>query len=140
VSFSEASRQSLFVDTGAWYAYVNRRDPQHETVVALLDRFEGRLWTSNFIFGEAVTLCLVRQGHGLAARLGEVLRDALQVHLIRVTAVDEEGAWELFRARPDKRYSFTDCTSFVLLRRLPPMQVAALDDHFRQEGFSIEPG
>ena len=47
---------------------------------------------------------------------------------------------QLFEARPDKRYSFTDCTSFVLLHRLGKPAVAALDDPFRQEGFEVEVG
>ena len=56
-----------------------------------------------------------------------------------MTAADELAAWKLFLDRPDKRYSFTDCTSFALMRRLGIEVALALDDHFRQEGFEVLP-
>lgn len=59
--------------------------------------------------------------------------------LFRVSASDERAAWELFLAREDKAYTFTDCTSFVLMRRLDAPRAMALDGHFRQEGFETVP-
>jgi predicted nucleic acid-binding protein len=59
--------------------------------------------------------------------------------LIRVTAVDERAAWTLFERRADKSYSFTDCTSFVLMRRERIEEAVALDAHFAQEGFAVAP-
>ena len=41
----------------------------------------------------------------------------------------------MFREQIDKQYSFTDCTAFVLMRRLSLTAAAALDDDFAQEGF-----
>lgn len=37
-------------------------------------------------------------------------------------------------------YSFTDCTSFVLMRRIGIHTAVALDDQFRQDGFEVMPG
>lgn len=129
----------LFVDTSAWFAFVNRADPDHRAVVALLGAFKGRLVTSNFVFDETVTLCLYRLGHAAAGRVGRVLRDSNQVDLVRVTPEDESAAWDLFQKRPDKQYSFTDCTSFALMRRLDLKAAAALDDDFAGEGFEQLP-
>ena len=52
---------------------------------------------------------------------------------------DERAAWSLFEKRPDKSYSFTDCTSFVLMRRERIGAAVALDQHFTQEGFVVAP-
>lgn len=131
--------QRLFVDTSAWFAFTNRADPDHKAIAASLDAFKGRLVTSNFVFDETVTLCLYRLGHAAAEHVGRVLRDSSQVDLIRVTPEDEAAAWELFRERTDKRYSFTDCTSFALMRRLELTAAAALDDDFAGEGFEQLP-
>lgn len=65
--------------------------------------------------------------------------DSDEVELLRVTADDERSAWQLFLGRPDKKYSFTDCTSFVVMRRLGITTAAALDDDFVREGFRIVP-
>ncbi|HLF39753.1 MAG: PIN domain-containing protein [Betaproteobacteria bacterium] len=131
--------QRLFVDTSAWFAFTNRADPDHKAVAALLDAFKGRLVTSNFVFDETVTLCLYRLGHAAAERVGQVLRDSNQVDLVRVAPEDETAAWQLFRERADKQYSFTDCASFALMRRLDLKTAAALDDDFAGEGFEQLP-
>ena len=127
----------LFVDTSAWFAYVNRDDPDHERVARALEEFPGILLTSSYVFDETVTLLLARLGHEVAARTGEFLLDPDMTAFVRVTPEDERNAWRLFLARPDKTYSFTDCTSFVLIRRLGLQDVAALDLDFRREGFAL---
>ncbi len=131
--------QRLFVDTSAWFAFANRVDPDHKTVATLLAAFKGRLVTSNFVFDETVTLSLYRLGHAAAERVGLALRDGGEVDLVRVAPEDETAAWRLFRQRRDKQYSFTDCTSFALMRRLDLKTAAALDDDFSGEGFEQLP-
>jgi predicted nucleic acid-binding protein len=56
-----------------------------------------------------------------------------------VAPADERAAWSLFEKRADKAYSFTDCTSFVLMRREKIAIAVALDEHFSQEGFAVVP-
>jgi len=131
--------EHAFVDTSAWFAYANRHDPDHTRIRTALQTFQGRLVTSNFVFDETVTLCLYRLGHQVATAVGEVLLDATVVALLRVTPEDEQSAWALFLARPDKTYSYTDCTSFVLMRRLRLQRAIALDTDFQREGFLLLP-
>ncbi len=99
--------RAVFVDTSAWYAYLNRADPDHTAVANFLEGFSGQLVTSNYVFDELITLVRMRMGHK--------------------------------QDRSDKTYSFTDCTSFVVMRRLKLTSVLATDKHFRQEGFSVYP-
>lgn len=131
--------ERLFVDTSAWFAYANRKDPEHGAVRDAFRLSTGRLATSNFILDETISLCLYRMGHDTARRVGTILLDSNTVDLIRVTPRDEQAAWELFCRRTDQRYSFTDCTSFELMRRLGLTSVMALDDDFRTEGFDVRP-
>ena len=132
------SRQ-LFVDTSTWFALANRGDPDHREACRVLESFRGRLVTSNFVFDETVTLCLYRLGRKAALRVGDELRGGRLADIVRATIDDEDRAWGLFGRRADKQYSFTDCVSFVLMRRLGIEQAAALDDDFRREGFSVLP-
>ena len=103
------------------------------------DHAAGRLVTSSFVFNETVTLCRNRLGHPIAVSVGDLLRDPDVVELIRVSADDEQEAWDLFVGRADKSYSFTDCTSFVLMRRLGMACAAAIDADFGREGFRTVP-
>jgi hypothetical protein len=131
--------RAIFIDTSAWYAYVNRADLDHSAVSEFLSEFPGSLITSNYIFDELVTLVRMRMGYHKALGVGEVLHNSQIVLLERITHADEEAAWHLFQNRPDKKYSFTDCTSFILMHRLKLFNVLATDEHFRQENFSVFP-
>ena len=71
--------------------------------------------------------------------VGRTLLDAALVELLRITPADERAAWTLFEQRPDKAYGFTDCTSFVVMRRERMDRAVALDAHFGQEGFAVLP-
>src|SRR5262245_6277007 len=108
------TQHSLFVDTGAWFAFTNSKDPDHRKVREALENFDGHLVTSSYVLDETVTLTLARLGHRIAVQVGSVLLDPAIVEVVHISAADEASAWVLFRKRPDKRYSFTDCTSFVL--------------------------
>ena len=132
--------ERTFVDTSAWLSFANRKDAHHRRVKRALRELGGRLVTSNFVFDETTTLCRSRLGHAFALLVGDTLRDADTVDLVRVTADDESRAWALFAERGDKRYSFTDCTSFVLMRRLGIRQAGSLDADFAREGFGVLPG
>lgn len=129
----------LFVDASAWLAFVNRADDAHEAVRGVIGSFSGRLVSSTYVFDETVTLCRYRLGHAVAARMGDTLLDPEVVDLVRVTPVDERAAWDLFLERPDKAYSFTDCTSFALMRRLGVDGAITLDQDFLREGFTVRP-
>ena len=131
--------ERVIVDTGAWYAYINAKDLDHFKVREFLDSFEGKLVTSSYIFDEIITLVLARLGHKKAVKVGQVLLNPKVVELVRVGAADEWSAWQLFQQRSDKMYSFTDCTSFVLMRRLKLTKALTLDEHFAQEGFEVVP-
>ena len=129
----------LFVDTSAWFAYANRKDPKHSDVGEILRTFPGSLVTSNYVFDETVSLCLYRLGHHAARMVGSVLRESDEVDMVRVTIEDEVAAWELFSNRADQDYSFTDCTSFTLMRRLGLDTVLALGTDFATENFTVLP-
>src|SRR6266568_3273658 len=138
-SRSQVRGERHFVDTGAWFAYVNVADPDHQRVRLILDAPPGRLVTSSYVFDETVTLTQARLGHRRAVTIGRTLLDLAVVELLSIAPADERAAWSLFEKRPDKSYSFTDCTSFVLMRRERIGTAVALDQHFTQEGFVVVP-
>lgn len=130
---------SIFIDTSAWLSHLNRRDQAHEAVGDALRAAAGRLVTTTYVFDETVTLARARLGRGPAVRIGTLLLDVDVVDLLRITPEVEGTAWGLFRDRPDKEYSFTDCTSFALMRKLGIADAVTLDADFRREGFLVRP-
>ena len=128
-----------FVDTGAWYALLDKKDPDHPAVADTFRAYRGRLVTSNYVFDEAVTLARYRLGWNIAYQLGTTLGEQRVARLERVTAKDEAVAWSIFEQQRDKRYSFTDCTSFALVQRLGLSICLALDSDFRSFGLHCLP-
>jgi predicted nucleic acid-binding protein len=97
------------------------------------------LATSDYVFDETVTLVKRRFGFETARRLGDAILNEPAVDLIRVDASLQEDAWRLFLERSDQPYTFTDCTSFALMRRLGIREAIALDGDFVREGFIVRP-
>jgi len=110
----------LFVDTSGWCAVFDRRDQNHKRASEFFAALKGkpvRLITSDDIFDESVTLLRARIGHSSAVAFGEsVLRGNVVMEEINESLRKE--AWELFVKYKEQAFSFTDCTSFVLMRNL----------------------
>ncbi len=129
----------LFVDTGAWYALVDRNDPDHKTAAAFIRSNDLPLITTNFVFDETVTLIRNRIGLHVAGDFGRKLRDSSFVTLSAVKDADEERAWEIFLKYKDSDFSYTDCTSFAFMERFRLAAAFSFDRHFRTMRFQVVP-
>lgn len=63
------------------------------------------------------------------------LRASRLVTVERVGPEWEDEAWEMFKRYSDKALSFTDCTSFVVMRHRRIQEAFTNDHHFEQVGF-----
>lgn len=125
--------KAVFVDTGGFYAGLNRHDHNHATAVAVFEKAieEGwRLITSNFVLAETHALMLTRLGRDLASAW---LR-SMPATIMRVSREDEHKAVRIILGYRDKSFSYCDATSFALIERLRIRSVIAFDIHFRQYG------
>ena len=123
----------IFVDSSAWYALVNTRDKNHLAAKRFLDAGH-RLLTTNFVIDETITLVLVRKGYQAALDLGEQLWSEEQACIVWLSRADQRAAWQLFKRYSDKEFSFTDCTSFVVMERLGLTHAFVFDEDFSQTG------
>ena len=137
--------REVFVDTWAWLALANRRDEKHSIAEGTNRRFleEGyRFVTSNFVLSESYTLMRLRVHHKAAVEFGKKIRDVERLGMVVVVQVDrdiEGDAWDIFERYEDKEFSFTDCTSFVIMKRRGIDEAFTEDAHFSQAGFRIAP-
>lgn len=133
--------ERVFVDTSGWYAAADSRDRDHDAVARWLRRNTLVLVTSDYVFDETVTLIRMELGHPAAVRFGENVQTSAAVHLVSVRTEDREVAWGTFKKFEDQRLSFTDCTSFALMKRLGLIRVLGVDRHFALMGFTqVTPG
>lgn len=133
----------IFVDTGAWYALMDATDSNHAAALSVyrdLARGKmGRLVTSDYVLAEAYTLCRFRGGIESLKRLVALVRDSSSLRVLAVSESEYDRALELMLSREDKRWSFTDCTSFVLMESLAIRDAFAFDQNFAEAGFAVHP-
>ena len=132
-----------FVDTSAFYAAKDPSDQHHAQAVAFMESVRRnlslRLVTSNFILDETLTLVRMKLGHETAVRFGHQIRESRIVEVIHITEALEERAWQIFQKYSDKKYSFTDCTSFAVMEGLSVWDAFTFDRHFGAHGFVMHP-
>jgi predicted nucleic acid-binding protein len=128
---------SIFVDTGAWYATVIPADPHHVSVIAFLRHNPLPLVTTDYIVDETLTLLRARGEWAKAIALGRHFFDLKGANVLHVTPENLRNAWQLFRDQPLRHWSFTDCTSKVVMDERHIRRALSLDHHFKEFG-SIE--
>jgi predicted nucleic acid-binding protein len=88
---------------------------------------------------ETFTLLGRRASYSFAADRARSLLSSGALTILRPDADDEEKAIELFGKFADQQVSFTDCVSFVLMRRNRLERAFTFDRHFASAGFEIMP-
>lgn len=134
------ANNKLLVDTSWFKAFVDKRDDFHQQAVLQFNKIENdklQLITTNFILDESYTLIRKRVSKLESFKFRELISGLTGVlSLVRVTPKDENDAWSWFE-NDWSDLSFTDSTSFAVMKRLGLKDVATFDKHFSRAGFTI---
>ena len=128
-----------FVDTGGWFAWFVPEDPSHSLVADWIDAASEPLLTTDFCVDETLTLLIARKRPDLAIYAGRFFFQQSHAAIHYVTPEQIHRAWILFQNHAAAGWSFTDCTSKVVIDELNIKTAVALDAHFRQFGVAIVP-
>lgn len=134
--------KALFADTAGWMACADAADPAHKACTKARDGWleQGGLFVStDYIVDETLTLIRLRLGHAAAESWWQQVDDSLRIRWEQITSTRAEKARGLFFRYHDKDFSFTDCTSFVVMRELKLREALTTDHHFAQIGFTLKP-
>jgi uncharacterized protein len=125
----------VFADTFYFLALLNKHDQAHAKAVEFSASVD-KLVTTEWVFTElADGLASSRHRSMFLQTRHELLADEdvqvvpLDIHIY------EEGI-RLYANRPDKEWSLTDCTSFVVMGREAIKEALTGDHHFEQAGFA----
>lgn len=131
----------FFIDTSALVALADRRDGAHVESVQFVEanRAHLRMTTSDYVLDETATLLRRRIGHEPTARFIDAILTSKLYQIVRIDHVLWQQAWELFKAYPDQSFSFTDCTSFIVMKAQRISDAFAFDAHFHIAGFATHP-
>ncbi len=130
----------VFIDSSYFKALIDEADDFHKEathIFSLLNVQKAQLVTTNYIIDETLTLLRVKKNLQAAMHLRDMINaGSPTITIYRVTSEDDSDAWNWF-VKDWSRLSFTDCTSFAIMKRLGLTHVATFDKHFTQAGFAI---
>lgn len=131
--------KAVFIDTAGWLALISRRDQLHVQAVEVYCSLGnvGRVTTDAVLIETCNTLSKTSL-RPLAHAFMQKIKEAEKLGVLRVVHVTRDllaQGWELFKERPDKEWSLTDCISFVVMERRRCRKAFTSDHHFVQAGF-----
>ena len=95
--------------------------------------------TTDYVLDEVFTLLRMKWGTASVRRLADLLRRSPSIRRVRIGDAAFETSLDLLLSHADKRWSFTDCSSFVTMREAGVNRAFTLDHNFAEAGFEILP-
>jgi predicted nucleic acid-binding protein len=134
----------LFIDTWGWLVLANDRDPAFGAVSRIradAAGLSGGWVTTDYVLDETMKRLFSAAPFAKARLFFEGLFEASRQGLLDIEHVTPERfirAWRLRLRYHDKpRISFTDLTSFVVMRELGLREALTADAHFEQVGMGL---
>ncbi|OPZ09267.1 MAG: tRNA(fMet)-specific endonuclease VapC [candidate division BRC1 bacterium ADurb.BinA292] len=124
----------VFADSYFYLALLNRKDAAHVRAIRLAAS-DITYVTTEFVLMEFADALSAPESRGRAiAYLRHLANDAATRVIPASSELLTQGL-RLFEQRPDKGWSLTDCTSFVVMEHEHLREVLTGDHHFAQAGF-----
>lgn len=125
---------SLFADTGAFLAYRNKKDRYHEVALKIFrDALKGKygqIYTSDYIYDEALTLAITRTNNiDVALDIADVILSP-RIKMIFVDAGLLERSTRIFKQYSGKNLSYTDAVSIEIMNEFEIEHYLGFDAHF----------
>ncbi len=128
---------ALLADTSFFVAYLNPRDKDHALAVEWMTTFSERIVTSEWVLVELGNYLAEGPNRRLLGSLVRALSAEERVEIVPADHPSFLGALSLYVRRQDKSWSFTDCTSFCLMKARKITDALTTDHHFEQAGFTV---
>ena len=129
----------VFADSLYWIALSHQRDQWHAAAMTASRALQtAEIVTTHEMLSEFLTAFRhTRRLRGIASlRVDQITADP-QIRVIPQSDHSFQAGFALYKARPDKEYSLTDCISMEAMRQEAITEILTHDHHFRQEGFAL---
>ncbi len=130
----------VFADSQYYIGILHPRDQWHRHAVDAANSLPNSKYiTTEAVLGEVLAFFSdfgpdVRVN---AAEAVQMILSDVSTEVLTVTSNMFREALALYKDRPDKSYSLTDCTSMNVCRERGITDVLSHDRHFSQEGLSV---
>jgi len=90
----------------------------------------GVIYTSEYVFDEAVTVALITKDIKIAIDIGNYILSSPRIKLLFINDEIFKRAWKIFQKYKEKRLSFTDCTTIAPIEQHKIDKLMSFDQHF----------
>jgi hypothetical protein len=130
-----ADLQDAFADTAFWVALVAKQDQYNERAQKWSLRIRGRIVTTAAVLLETANTLARPPWRAAAITLMDYVQNRAGLEIVALSPDLWRRGWDLYRNRPDKAWSLTDCISFLVMEDANLLDALTPDEHFRQAGF-----
>ncbi len=130
----------VFIDTSGFYSVLDSRDVHHEHAKRCLSFSKNNpvgFVTTDYILDETATLLKARGLGHLTGRFFTLVHDSRALNIVFIDRELFRKTQAYFTQYSDHAYSFTDCSSFMVMRDLGIEQALTHDRHFTEAGFEV---
>jgi predicted nucleic acid-binding protein len=125
----------VFADTFYFLALVNPRERRHALAVEYSRNSSVSLLTTAWVLTEVGNALSKGVNREIFLRLLDDLSASAENELVPPSEEFFDAGIQLFRQRPDKSWSLTDCVSFVVMEQRGVTEALTGDHHFEQAGY-----
>ena len=124
-----------FADTSYLLALLSRDDEFHASAVEFSATLDEVVVTTMWVLTELGDALHRGRNRQTFARFLDTLGEHGDLDVVAASPELFQRAVALFRSRPDKEWSLTDCISFVVMAEKGIVEALTSDRHFEQAGF-----
>lgn len=115
----KSKSNDVFVDSNFFCAFYNPKDTLHAKALSLAEKLslsKARLWISNYIFLEVVTIISQRVGKKEGIIVGNKIKNVDFVSNIHIDESLHQLSWEFFKQVSKKDPSFIDVSIIAAMK------------------------
>jgi uncharacterized protein len=127
--------KAVFADAFYFVGLLNRADEHHGKVVAAAHQLHDDIITTEWILAEFADALAKSASRRLVAQFIRDLEQDPKTRIIRAGTELFRRGLHLYDERRDKKWSLTDCISFVVMTDEGLRDALTGDEHFDRAGF-----
>lgn len=126
---------TVFADTFYYIAFLSPSDEAHERAKAFTENYRGKMITTECVLTELADGLAAPVTRQRCVAFIDWLRSDADITIVPVASDLFNAGLTLYRERDDKKWSLTDCISFVVMGRQGITEALTGNHNFEQAGF-----
>jgi predicted nucleic acid-binding protein len=132
-------KDAVFLDSGIFIAFLNRRDAWHAHAVALFGGPKPRWSSSILVIAECYSWFLHRMGEEAARTFRALVASLSNLRLFETTLADHAAVLQMLDRFRGSKLTYVDASSLYLIERHKIGRVWATDHHLGLAGAEVLP-